>query len=111
VFHPPCTLQHGQKIKGRVEDTLSALGFALSLPPKEAHLCCGSAGTYSVLEPTLSNALKERKLQNLLDSQPAVNLIASVGCISHLQSASTVPVEHWIEWLDAAMTKSQALGA
>ncbi len=111
VFHPPCTLQHGQKIKGRVEDTLIALGFALSLPPKEAHLCCGSAGTYSVLEPTLSNALKERKLQNLLDSKPAVILSANVGCISHLQSASTVPVEHWVEWLDAAMTKSQALGA
>jgi len=109
VFHPPCTLQHGQQIKGRIEDTLSSLGFQLSAPAHEAHLCCGSAGTYSVLEPTLSNALKHRKLQNLLHTQSEVILSANVGCISHLQSASTVPVEHWIEWLDAALTKSSAL--
>jgi len=111
VFHPPCTLQHGQKIKGRVEDMLSSLGFQLSLPPKDAHLCCGSAGTYSVTQATLSNALKRQKLQHLLDTQSQVILSANVGCISHLQSESPVPVEHWIEWLDAALTKSLAVAA
>ena len=106
VFHPPCTLQHGQKIKGRVETLLKALGFRLSEPPAEAHLCCGSAGTYSVLQPTVSNALKNRKLTHLHNTPSQVILSANVGCISHLQSASHLPVEHWIEWLDRALSES-----
>ena len=106
VFHPPCTLQHGQKIKGRVEGLLKTLGFRLSDPAPEAHLCCGSAGTYSVLQPKLSNALKARKLNHLHNTPSQVILSANVGCISHLQSASHLPVEHWVEWLDHALSAS-----
>ena len=106
VFHPPCTLQHGQKIKGKVEGILTQLGFALSSPPEEAHLCCGSAGTYSVLQAHLSQELKTRKLLHLSNTQSSAILSANVGCISHLQSESTVPVMHWIEWLDQGLQKS-----
>jgi len=108
VFHPPCTLQHGQKIKGSVEGLLTQLGFTLSSPPQEAHLCCGSAGTYSVLQPQLSNELKARKLLHLNNTQSSAILSANVGCISHLQSASAVPVSHWIEWLDQGIQRSAA---
>jgi len=99
VFHPPCTLQHGQKIRGAVESLLSALGAEL-LPFGESHLCCGSAGTYSVLQPELAYRLRDRKLGNLQAAQPDVILSANVGCITHLQSGTTTRVEHWIEWLD-----------
>jgi glycolate oxidase iron-sulfur subunit len=99
VFHPPCTLQHGQKIRGAVEDVLSALGAEV-LPINESHLCCGSAGTYSVLQPELSYRLRDRKLANLQAPKPDVILSANVGCISHLQSGANARVEHWIEWLD-----------
>ncbi len=106
VFHPPCTLQHGQKIKGQVESLMTQLGFKLSSPPQEAHLCCGSAGTYSVLQEQLSTSLKERKLFHLNNTQSDAILSANVGCIAHLQSASAVPVAHWIEWLDQGIQKS-----
>jgi len=107
VFHPPCTLQHGQQIKGKVEALLTHLGFSISPPPQEAHLCCGSAGTYSVLQPALSQELKMRKLLNLNNTQAKAILSANVGCISHLQSDSPVPVLHWIEWLDQALKAPQ----
>ncbi len=102
VFHPPCTLQHGQQIKGKVESFLSGLGVGLTANP-EAHLCCGSAGTYSVLQPELSRQLRDRKLNNLQSGAPELILSANVGCLSHLQSGTATPVRHWIEWLDEAM--------
>ena len=103
VFHPPCTLQHGQKLKGGVEEHLAELGFAVRIAGNEAHLCCGSAGTYSVLNPVLSYQLRDRKLDNL-QAQPAEVIIsANIGCITHLQSGTAVPVRHWVEVLDAAL--------
>lgn len=100
VFHPPCTLQHGQKIRGVVEQLLAALGADV-LPLAESHLCCGSAGTYSVLQPRLSRQLRDRKLAALHAQQPDVILSANMGCITHLAGGARVPVRHWIEWLDA----------
>jgi len=102
AFHPPCTLQHGQKIRGVVEGMLHAFGAEV-LPFGESHLCCGSAGTYSVLQPDLAYRLRDRKLGNLQAPKPDVILSANVGCISHLQSGTETPVEHWIEWLDRRM--------
>jgi glycolate oxidase iron-sulfur subunit len=102
VFHPPCTLQHGQKIRGVVEQLLVALGAEV-LPLAENHLCCGSAGTYSVLQPELSKQLRDRKLAALHAQQPDVILSANIGCITHLASAAQIPVRHWIEWLDARL--------
>ncbi len=102
AWHPPCTLQHGQRLGGRVEDLLRKLGFAVSLPA-ESHLCCGSAGTYSVLQADLSKQLRERKLKNLAHLAPQRILSANIGCIQHLQSGTTMPVQHWLEFLDEAM--------
>jgi glycolate oxidase iron-sulfur subunit len=103
AYHPPCTLQHGQQLKGGVEKHLSALGFNIKTAACEAHLCCGSAGTYSVLQPELSYQLRDRKLGHLKDIQPAQILSANIGCITHLQSGTDVPVRHWVELLDAAL--------
>jgi glycolate oxidase iron-sulfur subunit len=103
VFHPPCTLQHGQKLKGGVEQLLASLGFSVRIAANEAHLCCGSAGTYSVLNPTLSYQLRDRKLENLAAQQAEVIISANIGCITHLQSGTDVPVRHWVEVLDAAL--------
>lgn len=102
VFHPPCTLQHGQKIRGIVESFLGILG-ATVLPIPESHLCCGSAGTYSVLQPELSRQLRDRKLTALQAQEPEVILSANIGCITHLASAAQIPVRHWIEWLDSRL--------
>jgi glycolate oxidase iron-sulfur subunit len=103
AFHPPCTLQHGQQLRGGVETHLKALGFDVRTAPNEAHLCCGSAGTYSVLQPELAYALRDRKLGNLapLDAQAIVS--ANIGCIQHLQTGTTTPVRHWVEVLDEAI--------
>ncbi|APW41294.1 glycolate oxidase subunit GlcF [Rhodoferax saidenbachensis] len=106
AFHPPCTLQHGQKIKGVVELHLAELGLNLCTSNNEAHLCCGSAGTYSVLQPELSTRLRDRKLGHLEALQPAVIVSANIGCITHLQSGTDTPVRHWVELLDAALTGS-----
>ncbi|TAG24992.1 MAG: glycolate oxidase iron-sulfur subunit [Burkholderiales bacterium] len=103
AYHPPCTLQHGQQLKGGVEKHLSELGFNIKTASCEAHLCCGSAGTYSVLQPELSYQLRDRKLGNLAEIKPATILSANIGCITHLQSGTDVPVRHWIEVLDAAL--------
>jgi len=103
AFHPPCTLQHGQQLKGGVEQYLNALGFQLQVANNEAHLCCGSAGTYSVLQPVLATQLRDRKLSNLQDLQPQAILSANIGCITHLQSGTQVPVRHWVEMVDAAL--------
>ena len=102
AFHPPCTLQHGQQVRGRVERLLASLGVELQ-PVAEQHLCCGSAGTYSVLQPQLSRQLRARKLVALEAGRPAMLLSANVGCIAHLQAGTGTPVRHWIEWLDEAL--------
>ena len=102
VFHPPCSLQHGQQVRGEVEKFLTALGVEVQ-PVADSHLCCGSAGTYSVLQPELSKQLRDRKLANLEAGAPQMVLSANVGCIGHLQSGTGTPVRHWVEWLDAAM--------
>lgn len=99
VFHPPCSLQHGQKIRGAVEALLAALGAEV-LPFADSQLCCGSAGTYSLLQPELSRRLRDRKLDALEAARPDVILSANIGCIAHLGAASPVPVRHWIEWLN-----------
>jgi glycolate oxidase iron-sulfur subunit len=103
AYHPPCTLQHGQQLRGGVEKHLNALGFEVSLARSEGHLCCGSAGTYSVLQPELAYQLRDRKLANLTPQQPQAIVSANIGCIQHLQTGTSIPVRHWIEVLDEAL--------
>ena len=102
AFHPPCTLQHGQQIVGVVESLLENAGFDLC-PVAGAHLCCGSAGTYSVLQPVLSKQLRERKLENLEAGEPQAIATANIGCLTHLQAGTARPVRHWIELLDGRL--------
>jgi glycolate oxidase iron-sulfur subunit len=102
VFHPPCTLQHGQKVRGAVESLLSALGAEV-LPFADGQLCCGGAGTYAMLQPVLATGLRERKLEALLRAGPDEILTANIGCIAHLGVAAGIPVRHWIEWVDDAL--------
>ncbi|MEY4435961.1 MAG: Lactate utilization protein [Pseudomonadota bacterium] len=104
AYHPPCTLQHGQQLKGGVEKHMADLGFAIQVARNESHLCCGSAGTYSVLNPEISTTLRDRKLGQLDALQPKAILSANVGCITHLQSGTDVPVKHWVEVLDEALS-------
>lgn len=99
AFHPPCTLQHGQKIRGVVEDVLQAAGITLTLVP-DSHLCCGSAGTYSILQKDLSQQLLKRKVEALESGNPEMVLSANIGCITHLQSGTSLKVRHWIELVD-----------
>ena len=107
AYHPPCTLQHGQKLRGGVEMHLNQLGFKLRAARNDAHLCCGSAGTYSVLNPELSYQLRDRKLgvlgEAFGDQLPDMILSANIGCITHLQSGTGTPVRHWVEVLDEAL--------
>ncbi|MFZ9234025.1 MAG: glycolate oxidase subunit GlcF [Hylemonella sp.] len=107
AFHPPCTLQHGQQLRGGVEQHLADLGFQIKTCRVEPHLCCGSAGTYSVLQPTLAYQLRDRKLTHLSEMQPAQIASANIGCITHLQSGTDTPVRHWIELLDEALPTRQ----
>ncbi|XLZ67735.1 glycolate oxidase subunit GlcF [Massilia sp. SR12] len=102
AWHPPCTLQHGQQIRGKVEGLLRAIGVEVRLC-RDAHLCCGSAGTYSLLQPELSQQLRERKLAALADTGAARIVSANIGCQGHLQSGTATPVEHWIELVDRAL--------
>ncbi|MGZ8290960.1 MAG: glycolate oxidase subunit GlcF [Telluria sp.] len=104
AYHPPCTLQHGQQIRGKVEKVLHAVGFDVNLCA-DNHLCCGSAGTYSVLQPELSTELRDRKLAGLHATRPEVIVSANIGCQTHLQSGTATPVSHWIELLDQALAK------
>jgi len=103
TFHPPCTLQHGQKLRGGVEQFMGELGFKINTCRVEPHLCCGSAGTYSVLNPELAYQLRDRKLNNLAEMKPDVIVSANIGCITHLQSGTGTPVKHWVEMLDEAL--------
>ena len=103
TFHAPCTLQHGQRLRGGVDAQLAALGFEMRAASSEAHLCCGSAGTYSVLQPALARQLRDRKILHLAASNPRCIISANVGCIAHLQSGTDIPVRHWVEVLDDAL--------
>ena len=105
AFHPPCTLQHGQQLRGGVEKHLGDLGFQIKTATNEAHLCCGSAGTYSVLQPEIAYQLRDRKLGHLNEMAPEVIVSANIGCITHLQSGTATPVRHWVELLDEALQK------
>ena len=106
AYHPPCTLQHGQQLKGGVEFQLGQLGFKLRVAEVEAHLCCGSAGTYSVLQADTAYALRDRKLGHLKNLQATAILSANIGCITHLQSGADVPVRHWVEVVDEVLSQS-----
>ncbi len=99
AFHPPCTLQHGQQIRGDVERLLGSLGIEVRLPV-DSHLCCGSAGTYSITQPALSYTLRDRKIKNLEVIEPQMIVSANVGCIAHLQSGTSIPVGHWVELVE-----------
>lgn len=102
AFHCPCTLQHAQKLGGAVESVLTRLGFNLTTVP-DAHLCCGSAGTYSITQPALARQLRDQKLNALESGHPDVIATANIGCQTHLDGAGRTPVRHWIELVDAAL--------
>ena len=102
AYHPPCTLQHGQQIRGKVEQVLRAVGVDVRLCA-DSHLCCGSAGTYSILQPDLARQLRDNKVANLEACAPDVIVSANIGCLTHLQSGTETPVRHWIELIDAAL--------
>jgi glycolate oxidase iron-sulfur subunit len=102
AFHCPCTLQHAQKLGGAVEAVLVRLGFTLT-PVADAHLCCGSAGTYAITQPELATQLRDHKLDNLEAGQPEVIVTANIGCQTHLAGAGRTPVRHWIEIVDEAL--------
>ena len=98
-YHEPCTLQHGQKLGGLVESILTQFGYEKK-QIKDSHICCGSAGTYSIFEAKISNQLKESKLKNLKASNPEMIVTSNIGCLMHLQKGSSIPVKHWVELLD-----------
>ncbi|WP_432381812.1 glycolate oxidase subunit GlcF [Duganella sp. P38] len=102
AYHPPCTLQHGQQIRGKVEGVLRAAGIEVVLCA-DSHMCCGSAGSYSLLQPELSLQLRDRKLENLHATGASAIVSANVGCTAHLQSGTETPVLHWIELIDRAL--------
>src|SRR5215467_11317169 len=102
AFHPPCTLQHGLRLRGTVEKLLARAGFEIA-PVQDAHLCCGSAGTYSLLQPELSLALRGNKLTALAAGDPEAILTANIGCQSHLAAGTGLPVSHWITALEARL--------
>jgi glycolate oxidase iron-sulfur subunit len=99
AFHSPCSLQHGQQVRGKVESVLEAAGCELVAVP-DAHLCCGSAGTYSILQPALSKKLRDNKLAALHAGAPEAVATANIGCLAHLQSGTRTPVSHWVQLLD-----------
>ncbi|MFA9217829.1 MAG: glycolate oxidase subunit GlcF, partial [Sphingomonadaceae bacterium] len=105
AYHPPCTLQHGQQIRGKVEGVLRAVGVDVTLCA-DSHLCCGSAGTYSLLQPELALQLRDRKLASLAATGAPAIVSANVGCVAHLQSGTATPVQHWIELVDRALQAS-----
>jgi glycolate oxidase iron-sulfur subunit len=99
AFQSPCSLQHGQQLRGKVERLLQAAGYSLA-QVDDAHLCCGSAGSYSLLQAPIANELRSRKLAALQAHGPLSIATANIGCLSHLQGGTTTPVRHWIELLD-----------
>jgi glycolate oxidase iron-sulfur subunit len=105
AFHSPCSLQHGLKIRGVVESLLMNAGFTLT-PVPDGHLCCGSAGTYSILQPELAQQLRTNKLRALESGQPEEIVTANIGCLTHLASATGKPIRHWIELLADQLTSA-----
>jgi glycolate oxidase iron-sulfur subunit len=103
AFHSPCTLQHGQQIRGVAEALLTAAGYVLTVVP-DGHLCCGSAGTYSILQSELSQQLLKNKVAALQSGQPELIATANIGCLAHIQSGAGVPVRHWLDLVDQTMT-------
>ena len=99
AFQTPCTLQHAQKLNGRVDRLLAQIGFELT-PVPNSHICCGSAGTYSVLQPELATELRDQKLASLNTGNPELIATANIGCLTHLDEASDIPVRHWLELID-----------
>ena len=99
AYHPPCTLQNAPGLQDRVAGVLQTAGFRLT-PIRDKHLCCGSAGTYSILQPAMANRLRDDKLTNLQAGDPDTIVTANIGCQLHLGTAAGVPVRHWIELLD-----------
>ena len=106
AFHSPCSLQHGQQIRDVAESLLIAAGYQLTLVA-DAHLCCGSAGTYSILQPELSKRLLADKVHALESGTPAVIATANIGCLAHIQSGTGVPVRHWVELLEERLTREE----
>ena len=98
-YHEPCTLQHGQKLSGLVESILTQFGY-IKNSIKDSHICCGSAGAYSIFESEISNQLMVKKLENLNASNPKMIITSNIGCLLHLQKGSSIPVKHWVELLD-----------
>ena len=96
AFHPPCTLQHDQKINGVVENILENAGYTLT-KFKDTHLCCGSAGTYSILQPTMANKLRDNKIEHIENTAPDIIVTANIGCLLHLQKGTNTQVKHWLE--------------
>jgi glycolate oxidase iron-sulfur subunit len=107
AFQSPCSLQHGVKLNGLVEKLLRRAGFTLA-PVAYAFMCCGAAGSYSILQPALAQALRARKLETLLACRPQAVATANIGCLTHLAAESPVPVRHWIEMLDEALKEKVA---
>lgn len=103
VFHPPCTLQHWQDLRGITEELLRSLGFDIK-PFEESHLCCGAAGTYSITQPELSSQLQKRKVDNIQAVNPDLILSSNMGCMTQIEGGCNTPVMHWIEALDQAIT-------
>jgi glycolate oxidase iron-sulfur subunit len=104
AFHCPCTLQHAQKLSGAVENVLETFGFELT-PVSDAHLCCGSAGTYSITQPELARKLRDNKLAALEEGHPTEIVTANIGCQAHLNGAGRTRVRHWIELVDDSLTR------
>lgn len=99
TYHEPCTMQHGQQLGGLVESILSQFGY-IKKPVKDSHICCGSAGTYSIFETKISNQLRTNKIENINASKPNMIVTSNIGCLLHLQKGSSIPVKHWVELLD-----------
>ncbi|MEO8007383.1 MAG: heterodisulfide reductase-related iron-sulfur binding cluster, partial [Betaproteobacteria bacterium] len=99
AFHSPCSLQHGLQLRGMIEALLTSAGFELTMVP-DSHLCCGSAGTYSILQPVLSQRLLKNKVSALESDNPALLATANIGCLTHIQSGTSLPVRHWVNILD-----------
>jgi glycolate oxidase iron-sulfur subunit len=102
AFHSPCTLQHGQRLNGVVEHLLQQCGYQLTAV-SDAHLCCGSAGTYSILQSRLATALRDNKLAALQADAPQLIATANIGCLAHMSGQATVPVLHWVELLGSLL--------
>ena len=98
-YHEPCTMQHGQQLGGLVESLLDQFGYA-QIPVKDSHLCCGSAGTFSIFQPKIAKELRSNKITHLTKSNPEMIVTSNIGCLLHLQKGSPIPVKHWVELLD-----------